>query len=185
MPRHLSIKVVVFAQFIPRQFLIFLTYLRNELNKIPPEGWTPAVRVTLYRQTLGEKSKKRSKVDSATSSGHPLSEATSLIDIVAFQQGWEKMHNGIAELTATMTEFKTIKADVYPFMHRNSKAVTGPFEATTRIDTVSELIRPISESPMMVTHFSCQGFHYIRLSPGHTTYFSDNCWGDFHSRCCR
>ncbi|XP_051115966.1 uncharacterized protein LOC127241109 [Andrographis paniculata] len=59
------------------------------------------------------------------------------------------MHSGVAELKATMAEFKTIKADVYAFMYRNSVAVSGP-SATTRIDTVSELLRPVSKSPMTV-----------------------------------
>ncbi|XP_051149252.1 uncharacterized protein LOC127263972 [Andrographis paniculata] len=34
-------------------------------------------------------------------------------------------------------------------MHRNSRAVTG-LSTTTRIDTRSELLRPVSESPMTV-----------------------------------
>ncbi|XP_051143421.1 uncharacterized protein LOC127259853 [Andrographis paniculata] len=134
-----------------------LTYLQNELNKIPPERRTPAVRETLYRRALGGKTKKLSKVDSAASSAHPRSEATGLTDIVAFQQGWEEMHSGLAEFKEMMTEFKTIKADVYAFMHRNFGAVSGP-SATTRIDMVSELLRPVSESPMMV------GTHLLILS---------------------
>ncbi|XP_051137516.1 uncharacterized protein LOC127255816 [Andrographis paniculata] len=61
-----------------------LTYLQNKLNKIPPEGRTPAVRETLYQRALGGKTKKRSKVYSAASSAHPRSEATGLTDTVAF-----------------------------------------------------------------------------------------------------
>ncbi|XP_051120401.1 uncharacterized protein LOC127244108 [Andrographis paniculata] len=126
-----------------------LTYLQNELNKIPPEGRTPSVRETLYRRALGEKIKKWSKVDSAASSAHPRNEATSLTDSVAFEQGWEQIHNGIAELKAMMVEFKTIKSDMYAFMHRNSGAVTGQ-AGTSRIDSVSELPRPVSEPGLTV-----------------------------------
>ncbi|XP_051117056.1 uncharacterized protein LOC127241865 isoform X2 [Andrographis paniculata] len=126
-----------------------LTYLQNELNKIPPEGQTPAVRETLYQRALGGKTKKCSKVDSAASSAHPRSEATGLTDTIAFQQGWEEMQSGFAEFKEMMAEFKTIKANVYAFMHRNSGAISGP-SATVRIDTVSKLLRPVSKSSMTV-----------------------------------
>ncbi|XP_051121675.1 uncharacterized protein LOC127245076 [Andrographis paniculata] len=142
-----------------------------------------------------------SKVDSATSSAHPRSDATGLIDTVAFQQGWEEMQSGLAE-------FKTIKADAYAFMHRNSRAVSGP--SITRIDTVSELLRSVFESPIMVgtrvlilsrtgekkivaeelllyppapgDTFPSQGFCYICHSLGHIPYFTDNFWGNYLSR---
>ncbi|XP_051134888.1 uncharacterized protein LOC127254059 [Andrographis paniculata] len=134
-----------------------LTYLQNELNKIPPEGRTPSIRETLYRRALGEKIKKQSKVDSAASSAHPCSETTSLTDSVAFQQGWEQMQNGLAELKAMMAEFKTIKSDVYAFMHRNSEAVIGQ-TGISRIYPVSELPRHMSEPGLTV------GTHVLLLS---------------------
>ncbi|XP_051134804.1 uncharacterized protein LOC127254004 isoform X3 [Andrographis paniculata] len=134
-----------------------LTYLQNELNKVPPEGRTPSVRETLYRWALGGKIKKRSKVDSAASSAHPRSESTGLTDSVAFQHGWEQLQNGMEELKAMMDEFKTIKADVYAFMHRNSGAVTGQ-AGTSRIDSVPEIPRPVSEPSMTV------GTHVLLLS---------------------
>ncbi|XP_051134109.1 uncharacterized protein LOC127253519 isoform X2 [Andrographis paniculata] len=129
----------------------------NELNKVPPEGRTPSVRETLYRRALGGKIKKRSKVDSAASSAHPRSESTGLTDSVAFQHGWEQLQNGMEELKAMMDEFKTIKVDVYAFMHRNSGAVTGQ-AGTSRIDSVPEIPRPVSEPSMTV------GTHVLLLS---------------------
>ncbi|XP_051140054.1 uncharacterized protein LOC127257649 [Andrographis paniculata] len=63
----------------------------------------------------------------------------------------------LAELKAMMAEFKNIKCDVYAFMQKNSGAVTGQ-AGTSRIDSVSELPKPVSEPGLTV------GMHVLLLS---------------------